>query len=162
MKNKSFSKTKFNIAWVSAITIFLGSVVYVPTLVLLNKEQEVIYYRVPVTVAPVAPEYSEPVAPLPDKEIVIEQPKDLITKELRLGDDDAEVKVLQEYLNARGFTIAVSGPGSLGQETTRFGKGTQDALIRFQEAHADIILKPFGLTKGTGIVGEMTRKLINS
>lgn len=162
MIKKSLSKTKLNIAWVSVVTIFIGSIMYVPVIALSEKKQEVVYYRIPVYVAEQTPVESANEKPAEETEIKIEKPKLLITKELRLGDEDPEVKVLQEYLNSRGFLVAQSGPGSIGQETTRFGKGTQDALIRFQEAHRDIILKPFGLTNGTGIVGEMTRNLINS
>ncbi len=163
MKDKSFSKTKFNIAWVSVVTIFIGAVVYVPVLKFSEKENEVVYYRVQVPALNTGDSNSV-IKPedFGEKKIVIEKQKDLLTKDLKLGDEDVEVKLLQQYLNGRGFLVAESGPGSLGQETTRFGAGTEDALIRFQEANADIILKPFGLKEGTGVVGEMTRKLINS
>src|SRR5690606_33196180 len=87
---------------------------------------------------------------------------EIITKELRLGDTDEEVRELQKFLNERGFAVASSGPGSAGNETTLFGNATQNAVIRFQEAHFDILLAPQGLEKGTGVVDDLTRKLINS
>lgn len=157
MKNKSFSKTKFNIAWASVVSIFIGAVVYVPALEFLQKEQEVVYYKIPVLV-----NMSPAQAVTEVDSVKIEISKNQITKDLKLGDVDEEVLFLQKYLNSRGFLVASSGPGSLGQETTRFGAGTRDALIKFQEANAELILKPFGLKDGTGVVGEMTRKLINS
>ena len=82
------------------------------------------------------------------------------TKDLKLGITDLEVKYLQQYLNGHGFQVATQGPGSPNHETTRFGNATKQALIKFQEAHADQILKPW-FTKGTGIFGPMTRGFIN-
>lgn len=162
MKSKSLSKTKFNIAWVSVVTIFIGAIVYVPVLNFSEKEKEIVYYKVPVYVN-LTPVNQTPETEVPEvKEEPIKKANVLITKNLKLGDDNAEVKLLQEFLNSRGFLVAESGPGSIGQETTRFGRGTQEALIKFQEFNSELILKPFGLTQGTGVVGEMTRKLINS
>ncbi len=163
MKSKSLSKTKFNIAWVSVVTIFIGAIVYVPILNFSEKEKEIVYYKVPVYVnlTPVNQTPETEVPEVKEKE-PIKKANVLITKNLKIGDDNAEVKLLQEFLNSRGFLVAESGPGSIGQETTRFGRGTQEALIKFQEFNSELILKPFGLTQGTGVVGEMTRKLINS
>lgn len=73
-----------------------------------------------------------------------------------------EVKSLQQFLNSQGFTVATAGPGSAGNETTYFGLRTKSALIKFQEAHADEILKPLGLKKGTGILGPATLRYIRS
>ena len=159
MKSKSFSQIKYNIAWASVITIFIGAIVYVPVLHFSQKSPEIIYKQVPVyiTLEPLNTEDEY----VPEEEIP-EKIYTPLTKNLRLGDNDPEVKILQEYLNNNGFLVADSGPGSPGQETTRFGSGTYEALVKFQEANAELILKPFGLTKGTGILGEMTRNLINS
>jgi hypothetical protein len=79
---------------------------------------------------------------------------------LKLGMNGNDVKLLQQYFNTHGFTIAVSGAGSPGKETTYFGPATLRAVIKFQEAHADQILKPLGLTKGTGLFGAATKALI--
>lgn len=83
------------------------------------------------------------------------------TRNLAVGDTGSDVQALQQYLNAVGFTVATSGPGSAGKETTRFGAATRRALIRFQEAHADAILAPFSLKKGAGYFGASTRAFVN-
>ncbi len=160
MKDIHFSKAKFNISWISIIVIFIGAVIYVPVLYFSSKETKVVYYKIPMpsSIVPV----TTPASNAAVKNITIEKAKLLITKDLQLGDIDPEVKILQEYLNNKGFLVAESGPGSPGQETVRFGAGTQDALIRFQEANSEVLLKPLGLSVGTGIVGDLTRKLINS
>jgi spore germination protein YaaH len=56
--------------------------------------------------------------------------------DLEYGDRREEVKMLQAFLNAAGFAVSPSGPGSLGNETTFFGPATEAALIKFQKAHA--------------------------
>jgi peptidoglycan hydrolase-like protein with peptidoglycan-binding domain len=48
-----------------------------------------------------------------------------------------------------------------GLVTGYFGPATQRAVIRFQEKYVAEILTPFGLTKGTGLVGTKTREKIN-
>jgi parallel beta-helix repeat protein len=87
-------------------------------------------------------------------------PPSTFTKDLRLGSVDNEVKLLQQYLNTHGFIVSQFGPGSPGNETQMFGYATRQALIKFQEAHADEILKPY-YTKGTGNFGPLTRKWVN-
>ena len=52
-----------------------------------------------------------------------------------LGTTGDNIKRLQEFLNTAGFLVAESGPGSIGNETTYFGKHTQNALVRFQNAY---------------------------
>lgn len=89
-----------------------------------------------------------------------EQP--LFSVNLTLGSRHAEVKLLQEYLNTHGFRVAEAGPGSPGQETTTFGLRTQQALARFQEAHAADILVPQGLSRGTGKLFAATRSYLNA
>lgn len=51
---------------------------------------------------------------------------------LSLGSKGAEVKELQEYLNKKGFVIALSGPGSPGKENEYFGPATKAAVTRLQ------------------------------
>lgn len=56
------------------------------------------------------------------------------TKDLRTNDTDPQVKALQQFLNAQGFTIAKSGAGSPGNESAYFGAKTKIALNAFQRA----------------------------
>ena len=63
------------------------------------------------------------------------------------------------FLNCIGFSLALSGPGSVGQETDVFSARTRAALIRFQEFHAESILAPLHLSKGTGIFGELSQRV---
>ena len=86
----------------------------------------------------------------------------VFTRTLRLGSVGPDVKQLQIFLNSHGFTIATSGVGAPGLEGTTFGKATEAALIKFQEANAKDILTPQGLTKGNGILGKATRTFINA
>ncbi len=81
---------------------------------------------------------------------------------LRAGETHADVKRLQQFLNTHGFTIASTGAGAPGNETEYFGTRTQLALKRYQEANATAILKPIGLTKGTGLFGPGTRAFLNT
>ena len=55
---------------------------------------------------------------------------------------------------AHGFTIATSGSGSPGNETTYFGPSTQAALIKYQIAH--------GITPANGYFGTKTRAAVNA
>ena len=83
------------------------------------------------------------------------------TRNLRLGSVGIDVRLLQQFLNKNGFLVSKTGPGSPWHETNYFGAKTKKALIKFQEAHADEILKPLGLKRGTGILGPRTRNFIN-
>jgi len=73
---------------------------------------------------------------------------------LTTGSLGEEVKALQEYLNAHGYTVASSGPGSAGNETTRFGAATKAAVIKYQKAK--------GITPAVGYFGPKTRETMNS
>ncbi len=88
--------------------------------------------------------------------------KHIFTKILKQGMNDSEVFFLQQYLNAHGFPVALSGVGSAGHETNFFGAKTAQALAQFQQAHADAVLKSAGLTKGTGYFGSLTMKFVNA
>jgi hypothetical protein len=83
------------------------------------------------------------------------------THDLGIGVIDPDVKELQVFLNAHGAQIAPEGSGSPGKEAEVFGPSTLAALIKFQEAHANDVLKPAGITKATGFFGATTRKYIN-
>ena len=74
------------------------------------------------------------------------------TRDLTVGSSGNDVKALQVYLNAKGFTIATSGPGSPGDEITYFGLKTKAALIQFQSS--------VGITPAEGYFGSLTRAYI--
>jgi hypothetical protein len=88
--------------------------------------------------------------------------KFVFTQTLRPQMIHGEVKELQKFLNQNGYILTLSGLGSPGQESEYFGTLTQLALIKFQEANFDSILKPLNLAKGTGIFGEATRTFVNN
>ncbi len=79
-----------------------------------------------------------------------------------LGDQGGEVMEIQKFLNAQGFTVATSGAGSPGNETSYFGSRTRAAVIAFQNANAAQILAPVGLSQGTGYWGPSTRAYANT
>ena len=85
------------------------------------------------------------------------------TRNLSIGDDNFEVKALQQMLNNDPRTrVAVSGPGSPGQESTFYGNLTADAVSKFQELYRSEILTPAGLTRGSGFFGPGTRAKMNA
>lgn len=91
---------------------------------------------------------------------IIEQIKKVsFTKDLTFGDTHADVKRLQEFLNSKGFFVALSGVGSKGHETTYFGNATKKALTDYQVANKIIISRYEG---GAGRLGPRTRQFINS
>ena len=55
-------------------------------------------------------------------------------RNLEQGMSGMDVKALQQYLNAQGFVLAVSGPGAPGNETEYFGSLTKAALERYQKS----------------------------
>lgn len=168
-EEKLFNKSKFNISWVSMLVIFIGTIIYPIVFEKVGHNENIhpVVYIKPIQKVSVPnvqlintlPEESAVKSPVVKSETSV---KKTFTRELKMGDKGEDVKRLQQYLNQRGFLIATSGAGSPGHETTLFGAGTKAALIKFQEANSDIILKPFGLTQGTGIMGEATRNLMNS
>lgn len=81
---------------------------------------------------------------------------------LQYRDRGEDVRQLQIYLNTHGATLVSEGAGSPGLETDFFGALSYDALVRFQEMHAEVILKPLGLSKGTGFFGTATAGFVNS
>ena len=74
--------------------------------------------------------------------------------DLTVGSLGSEVKTLQQFLNAHGYTIATTGAGSVGNETTKFGPATKAALIKFQKAN--------NITPASGYFGAKTRAVLNS
>jgi hypothetical protein len=88
--------------------------------------------------------------PIPTSALTPENiPKDNSVRDLKLGDNDRDVKSLQLILNLIGYTVANSGPGSVGNETEYFGSLTQQALIRFQQENE--------VSPAVGYYGQLTR-----
>jgi len=79
-----------------------------------------------------------------------------LTANLGFGARGEQVRLLQKLLNEKGFAVAVSGPGSVGNETTAFGALTRDALRRFQCARG-IVCEGDESTTGYGRLGPKTR-----
>lgn len=76
------------------------------------------------------------------------------TKDLTLGSKGDDVKALQAFLNAKGYAVAATGAGSLGNETTYFGSLTKAALAKYQAA--------VGVTPSVGYFGPKTRAYVAS
>lgn len=167
MQTTNFSRSKYNICWISTLVIFIGTIVYPITFEHVNKKSRnpVVQSIAPAFVIPnieVVPVKNSPTGVNTETTKSTTSSKLIFTRDLKLGDKGPDVKKLQQYLNQRGFIVAESGNGSPGQESELFGPGTKDALKRFQESYADILLKPYGLTEGTGFFGSVTRSFINS
>lgn len=70
------------------------------------------------------------------------------TATLKLGSKGDAVKCLQQYLNGAGYTVATSGVGSVGNESTYFGSKTKAAVAAWQAANS---------LPSTGLFGSMSR-----
>jgi peptidoglycan hydrolase-like protein with peptidoglycan-binding domain len=79
-----------------------------------------------------------------------------LTRNLKYGDRNDEVRYLQIFLKSQGPDIYPEGIVS-----GWFGPLTQKAVERFQEKYKEDILKPLNLDRPTGIVGSRTRTKIN-
>lgn len=86
-----------------------------------------------------------------------------VFRTLRQGSVGSDVRELQILLNKDPeTTVALSGAGSPGRETSSFGSLTRQAVIKFQTKYASDVLYPAGISFPTGIVGQMTRAKLNS
>lgn len=81
--------------------------------------------------------------------------KEALSRDLNVGSEGDDVKRLQQCL-AKFPDIYPEG-----KVTGYFGSKTKNAVIRFQEKYKDEVLKPLGLSEGTGKVGPLTREKIN-
>lgn len=85
------------------------------------------------------------------------------TRNLQQGASGDDVKKLQQFLNSSSdTTVAASGAGSVGNESTFFGPATRAAVIKFQNKYAAEVLAPVGLSAGTGYFGASSRAKANS
>ncbi len=85
-----------------------------------------------------------------------------LSRNLFTGVSGTDVQELQRWLNANGFTVSVTGAGSLGQESTYFGSRTRAAVIKMQNHYKAEVLSPVGLNYGTGYVGPSTREFLRN
>ena len=83
-----------------------------------------------------------------------------ISRPLKIGSTGSDVKTLQQFLNASGFTIAGSGVGSPGNETDYLGRLTVEAIKKFQAKYG-IVSSGTPETTGYGRVGPKTRAKLN-
>jgi hypothetical protein len=74
--------------------------------------------------------------------------------DVKTGVTHPNVKILQQFLNRNGFTVATKGAGSPGFETTYFGPATTRAVILFQ--------REYNIYPVAGYVGPLTRAKINA
>ncbi|OGZ11959.1 MAG: hypothetical protein A3C93_05975 [Candidatus Lloydbacteria bacterium RIFCSPHIGHO2_02_FULL_54_17] len=75
-------------------------------------------------------------------------------RDLSVGVTGDDVQALQVWLNVHGYTLASSGPGSSGNETTRFGALTRAALAKFQTVN--------GIKPSLGYFGPKTRAFLGT
>ncbi len=77
----------------------------------------------------------------------------VFTQYLKLGVISPQVQVAEEFLVRYGYFG--------GTPDTSFGTDTEDAVKRFQAAHADVILTPWGRTEPTGYWYKTSRSYAN-
>ena len=80
----------------------------------------------------------------------------ILNADLSLGMVHSQVAMLQKLLNGGGSSLAADGPGSSGNETTKFGSLTRAAVRAFQCAQ-NIVCAGDEYTTGYGFVGARTR-----
>ena len=73
-------------------------------------------------------------------------------RDLKIGMTGEDVFTLQKFLNDHGYSLALTGPGSSGNETSMFGSLTRDALSKFQAANS--------VNPAIGYFGPLTRAKI--
>ncbi len=71
---------------------------------------------------------------------------------VKQGQRSEDIRNLQKFLNSEGYTVALAGPGSAGNETDFFGNKTFEALKKFQmDAQIPV----------TGVLDEITKNLLD-
>lgn len=77
----------------------------------------------------------------------------VFTRDLTIGSEGEDVRQLQRFLNGRGFSVSLTGAGSVGNESAYFGDLTREALAMFQREQ--------GIQPAAGYFGRITRDLVN-
>jgi peptidoglycan hydrolase-like protein with peptidoglycan-binding domain len=72
---------------------------------------------------------------------------------LKVGVHHPDVKLLQQFLNNKGYIISTNGSGSKGNESDYFGPATKKALIRYQIDNR--------ITPAQGYFGQVTRDKVS-
>lgn len=85
---------------------------------------------------------------------------DSLTLNLSMGMEHPQVLLLQKMLNAKGFAVATEGPGSIGNETQKFGAFTRAAVKKFQCEKMQIC-DGDEHSNGYGFVGARTRAALS-
>jgi hypothetical protein len=83
-----------------------------------------------------------------------------LTSYLFLGTTATQVKTLQKLLNTKGYTVAITGAGSPGNESTYFDRATETAVKKFQCAVLSVCYGTAPST-GYGATGPRTRAALN-
>ncbi|MES2409287.1 MAG: Ig-like domain-containing protein [Patescibacteria group bacterium] len=100
----------------------------------------------PSAITPATITHTPVVNPLP--------PTFFFTHTLSITNINSEVKNLQIFLNANGYTVSLTGNGSLGQEINTFGPKTKAALAKFQFEHH--------IVPSVGYFGPITKAYMNA
>ncbi len=102
-----------------------------------------------------APAVTTPTLPAPS--ITVPSVSPVFTKVLKTGSIGSDIKRLQQLLNSDpDTTVAKSGVGSPGKETTTFGSLTEEAVKKFQCKY-NVVCSGDESTTGYGLLGPKTR-----
>ena len=81
------------------------------------------------------------------------------SKNLQVGTINEDVRCLQKYLNATGYTVAKNGVGSVGRETNIYGELTKQAVKKWQYAQgisASGMFGPLSREKYAHVIASIT------
>ena len=79
-------------------------------------------------------------------------PPTKLSSNLKLNSKGLEVLLLQKSLNLLGYTVATTGPNSVGKENSNFDLATKQALISYQNNYVEGGLVPSGILDNATII----------